>query len=92
MQATTGGGGWPLSVFLSPDLKPVYGGTYFPPRGAYGRPGFPQVLQALAAQWETEKVSISIVSSFQFQGKLVPKLILGPFLTLSVRNGPNLQS
>ncbi|XP_023343873.1 spermatogenesis-associated protein 20 [Eurytemora carolleeae] len=55
VQATTGGGGWPLSVFLSPDLKPVYGGTYFPPRGAYGRPGFPQVLQALAAQWETEK-------------------------------------
>ena len=44
-------------MFLSPDLKPVYGGTYFPPRGAYGRPGFTQVLQALAAQWETEKVS-----------------------------------
>ena len=70
VQATTGGGGWPLSVFLSPDLKPVYGGTYFPPRGAYGRPGFPQVLQALAVQWETEKVSISIVSSFQFHSPL----------------------
>ena len=70
MQATTGGGGWPLSVFLSPDLKPVYGGTYFPPRGAYGIPGFPQVLQALAAQWETEKVSISIVSSFHFHSPL----------------------
>lgn len=39
-QATTGSGGWPMSVFLTPDLKPFLAGTYFPPRSSYGRPGF----------------------------------------------------
>ena len=40
LQATTGGGGWPMSVFLTPDLKPIFGGTYFPPEDMmYGRPG-----------------------------------------------------
>ena len=40
VQATTGQGGWPLNVFLTPDLKPFFGGTYFPPDNRYGRPGF----------------------------------------------------
>lgn len=40
-QATSGGGGWPMSVFLTPDLQPFLGGTYFPPQDAYGRPGSP---------------------------------------------------
>ena len=40
VQATTGGGGWPMSVWLTPDLKPFVGGTYFPPDDRYGRPGF----------------------------------------------------
>ena len=44
VQATTGGGGWPLSLWLSPDLHPVFGGTYFPPGGNFGRPGFKQVI------------------------------------------------
>ena len=39
VQATSGGGGWPMSVFLTPDLQPFLGGTYFPPQDAYGRPG-----------------------------------------------------
>ena len=39
VQATTGSGGWPLSAFLTPDLKPFFGGTYFPPNDAYGRSG-----------------------------------------------------
>ena len=43
VQATTGGGGWPLSLWLTPALTPVYGGTYFPPKGSFGRPGFSQV-------------------------------------------------
>ena len=42
MLANRGQGGWPMSVFLTPDLKPFYGGTYYPPEDAYGRPGFPQ--------------------------------------------------
>lgn len=48
MQAISGGGGWPLSVFLTPDLKPITGGTYFPPRDMYGRPGFVTFLNMIA--------------------------------------------
>ena len=44
-------GGWPLTMFLTPDLEPFWGGTYFPPAPRYGRPGFPQVLQSLAATY-----------------------------------------
>ncbi len=47
VQAMTGSGGWPMSVFLTPDLKPFYGGTYFPPIDKYGRPGFLTVLQGV---------------------------------------------
>lgn len=45
VQALYGGGGWPLSVFLSPDLKPLMGGTYFPPDDKFSRPGFKTVLR-----------------------------------------------
>lgn len=45
VQALYGGGGWPLTVFLSPDLKPLMGGTYFPPEDKYGRPGFKTILR-----------------------------------------------
>ena len=44
VQAMTGHGGWPMSVFLTPDLKPFFGGTYFPPTDSRGMPGFPRVL------------------------------------------------
>src|SRR5580693_3761566 len=54
VQATTGGGGWPMSVFLTPDLKPFFGGTYFPPEDRYGRAGFPTVIQRLGEAWEHE--------------------------------------
>jgi uncharacterized protein YyaL (SSP411 family) len=43
VQATTGAGGWPMSVWLTPDLQPFYGGTYFPPAGQWGRPAFRDV-------------------------------------------------
>ena len=55
VQATTGGGGWPMSVFLTPELKPFFGGTYFPPADRGGRPGFPTVLQRLADAWKNER-------------------------------------
>ena len=55
VQATTGSGGWPMSVWLTPDLKPFYGGTYFPPDSCYGRPGFPYLLEQLAAAWESRR-------------------------------------
>ena len=51
VQATTGAGGWPLTVFLAPDRTPFFGGTYFPPRDQWGRPGFPRVLDAVSAAW-----------------------------------------
>jgi len=54
VQATTGGGGWPMSVFLTPDLKPFFGGTYFPPADRGGRPGFPTVLQRLSDAWKND--------------------------------------
>jgi uncharacterized protein YyaL (SSP411 family) len=50
----TGSGGWPLNVFLTPDLKPFYGGTYFAPDERYGRPGFPSVLEDVARVWKTK--------------------------------------
>jgi uncharacterized protein YyaL (SSP411 family) len=50
--ALTGGGGWPMSVFLLPDRTPFYAGTYFPPRAGLGRPGFIDLLQALNKAWE----------------------------------------
>ena len=58
VQATTGGGGWPMSVFLTPDLKPFFGGTYFPPENHYGRPGFPSVLKYIADAWAAERARI----------------------------------
>ncbi len=59
VQATTGSGGWPMSVWLTPDLKPFYGGTYFPPNGAYGRPGFKQVLEYIAQAWISDRAKIA---------------------------------
>lgn len=53
VQSTTGQGGWPLNVFLTPDLKPFFGGTYFPPDDRHGRSSFVQVLTQIQKLWET---------------------------------------
>jgi uncharacterized protein YyaL (SSP411 family) len=58
VQATTGSGGWPMSVWLTPALQPFAGGTYFPPEDRYGRPGFATVLRRLAEVWRTERVGV----------------------------------
>ena len=55
VQATTGSGGWPMSVWLTPELKPFYGGTYFPPQTQWGRPGFREVLLEIARAWREER-------------------------------------
>jgi uncharacterized protein YyaL (SSP411 family) len=57
-QALTGQGGWPMSVFLTPDRKPFYAGTYFPPTPRHGLPSFGQVLQAIAAAWQERQSEI----------------------------------
>ena len=54
-QLMTGHGGWPNSVFLTPDLKPFFAGTYFPPEDSHGRPGFPRVIQALHVAWQEKR-------------------------------------
>ena len=58
VQATTGGGGWPMSVWLTPDLKPFVGGTYYPPEDRWGRPGFKNVLLQIAAAWRKYRENI----------------------------------
>ncbi|MBI2925989.1 MAG: thioredoxin domain-containing protein [Verrucomicrobia bacterium] len=59
VQAMGTGGGWPLNVFLTPDLKPFYGGTYFPPDGRYGRPSFLQVLQKITELWQQRREDLA---------------------------------
>ncbi len=58
VQASTGSGGWPMSVFLTPDLKPFFGGTYFPPDSRYGRLGFRELLEHLARAWKQERARV----------------------------------
>ncbi len=55
VQAMTGSGGWPMSVFLTPDLRPFFGGTYFPPEDRHGMPGFPRVLSSVADAYRTRR-------------------------------------
>jgi len=55
VQAMTGSGGWPMSVFLTPEGEPFYGGTYFPPTPRYGMPSFSQVLAAVADGWQNRR-------------------------------------
>lgn len=66
-QATQGGGGWPMSVFLTPELKPFVGGTYFPPEDSFGRPGFATILQSVAEKVCVIIATIMGVSSMQCQ-------------------------
>ena len=58
VQLSTGSGGWPMSVFLTPDRKPFYGGTYFPPDNRWGRPGFRVILESLARSWKEDRARV----------------------------------
>jgi uncharacterized protein YyaL (SSP411 family) len=62
-QTLTGQGGWPLNVFLTPDQKPFYAGTYFPPRAAYGHPAFKDVLRELKKQYDQNPDKIAAIGS-----------------------------
>ncbi len=59
VQIMTRQGGWPMTMFLTPELQPFYGGTYFPPDDRYGRPGFANVLQAVAAAYRDRRGDVS---------------------------------
>src|SRR5256714_3263774 len=72
-----GQGGWPMSVFLMPDLRPFSGGTYFPPDDRYGRPGFKRVLQTIEEWWRTRRADITeaagdITERIRSLGRLEP--------------------
>ncbi|HXT61320.1 MAG TPA: thioredoxin domain-containing protein [Pirellulales bacterium] len=69
VQMMTGRGGWPMSVFLTPDLRPFYGGTYWPPTGRMGMPGFDQVLSAVADAWQNRRSQV-----FEQAGDLTAEL------------------
>ena len=58
VQAITGRGGWPMSVWLTPELKPFYGGTYFPPTARYGMPGFGELLDGVAQAWRERRAEV----------------------------------
>src|SRR5678809_285397 len=58
VQAMTGSGGWPLNVFLTPETKPFYGGTYFPPVKAYNRSSWTEILNAISSAWKEQRNEI----------------------------------
>ncbi len=59
VQAMTGHGGWPMTVFLTPAGEPFYGGTYFPPEDRHGMPGFPRILRSVAEAWEAKRPDVA---------------------------------
>src|SRR3990170_4919204 len=63
VQAMTGSGGWPLNVFLTPDLKPFFGGTYFPPDERWGRIGWPKLVERIGQSWQNTDERKKIVDS-----------------------------
>ncbi|HLO14402.1 MAG TPA: thioredoxin domain-containing protein, partial [Anaerolineales bacterium] len=85
MQATTamtGSGGWPMSVFLTPDLRPFYAGTYFPPVRRYNMPAFKDVLQSLSKVWREERDEVDRVGSQVLQ-HIQPQMLGQAETTLS---------
>jgi uncharacterized protein YyaL (SSP411 family)/DMSO/TMAO reductase YedYZ molybdopterin-dependent catalytic subunit len=84
VQSMTGRGGWPLSVFLTPDGYPFYGGTYFPPAARYGIPSFPELLYAIVNAWtvhreEIQKDGRRVVAAIELQSQVRARTTaLGP--------------
>jgi len=79
VQALTGSGGWPMSVFLTPDGRPFHGGTYFPPAPRYGMPSFTQVLLAVADAWRNRRQELveggeQLVAAIQRQTSVTDNL------------------
>ena len=66
VQSTTGSGGWPMTVFLTPELKPFFGGTYFPPHSKWGRPGFMDLLSEIGRVWTDDRARVDFASAELF--------------------------
>ncbi len=82
VQAMTGSGGWPMSVFLTPDLAPFFGGTYFPPEDRHGMPGFPRVLAAVADAYRSRRPEI------EQQGRLLAEHLRNQLAVPAGRSDP----
>jgi uncharacterized protein YyaL (SSP411 family) len=77
VQAIAGSGGWPLNVFLTPQAKPFYGGTYYPPVRAFNRSSWPEVVQAIATAWkekrhEIESQADNLIAHLNQSGNFTP--------------------
>jgi uncharacterized protein YyaL (SSP411 family) len=95
VQVITKGGGWPLSVFLTPDRKPFWGGTYFPREDQFGRPGFKKILLTISDAWknrseEVEKSGVEVINFLQdrwdlpkSEGEVDPEILDSTFTILS---------
>ncbi len=81
VQSMTGRGGWPMTVFLTPDGRPFYGGTYYPPEDRHGLPGFPRVLTALAGVFKNNRDDIERTAA-QLHGQLAAGSVSPPGATL----------
>jgi uncharacterized protein YyaL (SSP411 family) len=68
VQAMTGGGGWPMSVFLTPDGRPFYGGTYYPDEPRHGMPSFRQVLEGVDRAWREQRPEVEAAGGRIVQG------------------------
>ncbi|HUC06288.1 MAG TPA: thioredoxin domain-containing protein [Acidimicrobiales bacterium] len=82
-QALTGSGGWPMSVFCTPDGRPFYAGTYFPPEDRHGMPAFRRVLEALGTAWTTERDAVlaqadSLSEAVRREMRLAESLAVSP--------------
>ncbi len=66
VQSTTGSGGWPMTVFLTPELKPFFGGTYFPPHSKWGRPGFMDLLGEISRVWHHDRARVDFAAAELF--------------------------
>jgi len=96
VQIMTGRGGWPMSVFLTPDLKPFYGGTYWPPTAKMGMPGFEQILAAVVDAWQNRREMAikqaeeltGYLQHIEEQGDDEPASGAAKVLPLSLREGP----
>ncbi len=84
VQMLTGRGGWPMSVFLTPQLKPFYGGTYFPPHARMGMPGFDQVLSAVLDAWTNQRDEV-MAAADRLTGQLTSMTNLAPAKNASTR-------
>jgi uncharacterized protein YyaL (SSP411 family) len=68
VQAMTGGGGWPMSVFLTPEGRPFYGGTYYPDEPRHGMPSFRQVLEGVDHAWREQRADVEAAGGRLVQG------------------------